>query len=297
MWLILHQLRGHTAAEVFADLRAIPARRLALSFAATVLGYLALAGYDLMALRSLGRRLALRRVVLAAFQGYAFANSLPLAVLVGGAVRRRYYGAWGVSAGETAAVIAFNVVTYTLGLLACAGVALVFWHAGIPASLSLPHVSLRLVGAASIAASLLYIGWCFHGGPELRVLGRTLRPAAPYVAVGQLVVSVLDWTLSGAAMYALIPTSAAVGFGEFFGVFILGQLAALLGQLPGGLGVFDAVVLGLLAPSMRPTAIAGALLAYRIIYYLLPLMLATALLGARELRRALRRRRERGRCK
>jgi len=77
------ELRDHPLREILAELRSFPPLRLILSLAATVLGFLALAGYDAVSLAALGRRLPFRRVALAAFLGYAFANSLPLSVVAG----------------------------------------------------------------------------------------------------------------------------------------------------------------------------------------------------------------------
>jgi uncharacterized membrane protein YbhN (UPF0104 family) len=99
----------------------------------------------------------------------------------------------------------------------------------------------------------------------------------------QIAVSLADWILSGAALFVLLPGSHPVAFFGFFGLFILSQVAALIAQVPGGLGVFEAVMLATLVPPLTAPALFGALLAYRVIYFFLPLIVAVALLGTREI--------------
>jgi len=89
--------------------------RLLLALAATALGYLALAGYDAISLAYLDRRLPFRRVVYAAFLGYAFANSLPLSVVTGATVRYRLYSQWGLARSQAARVVTLNTITYAVG--------------------------------------------------------------------------------------------------------------------------------------------------------------------------------------
>jgi phosphatidylglycerol lysyltransferase len=121
---VLHtELRNHPLHEILSELRSFSPLRLLLALGATALGYLALAGYDAVSLAALGRHLPFRRVAYAAFLGYAFANSLPLSVVTGGAVRYRLYSQWGIERGDAARVITLNTITYVVGLLASAGAA------------------------------------------------------------------------------------------------------------------------------------------------------------------------------
>lgn len=102
-------------------------------------------------------------------------------------------------------------------------------------------------------------------------------------ALAQLGVSAADWVFSGAALYVLLPQ--VVPFHVFFAVFLLGQIAALVAQVPAGLGVFEAVMLWSLAPAISAPAMLVGLAGYRVIYFLLPLLLATAVWAVTEIRR------------
>jgi hypothetical protein len=96
-------------------------------------------------------------------------------------------------------------------------------------------------------------------------------------------VSSFDWLLSATALYVLFPAKAGLTFPGFLGVFLLAQIVALLSLLPGGLGVFEAILLILLPTERRPPVVLASLLIYRVIYYLLPLLAAATLLGVRSL--------------
>jgi glycosyltransferase 2 family protein len=287
VWVLRHELETVTVHQILVELQSIAPRRLGASVLLTVLGYLALSGYDWLGLEHLGRTLRWRRVIFASFVSFALANNLPFAFVVGGSVRYRLYSGWGVPAGETAALVLFNIVTYALGLTAAAALAFTAAPAEVPRLLHLPFSSTRPLGLVALALLLGYLAWSWRGG-RLRRGGRSLTPPPLTTSLKQIVVSLADWVLSGAALFVLFPHTQAISFSGFFGIFILGQIAALVAQLPGGLGVFEAVMLATLTPTIAPATVAGALIAYRVIYFFLPLALAAGLLAVREIVRLLR---------
>jgi uncharacterized membrane protein YbhN (UPF0104 family) len=281
---VLHsELREHSLNEILSELRRFPRVRLLLAVAATVLGYLAFAGYDAVSLAYLGRRLPFYRVAYAAFLGYAFANSLPLSVVTGASVRYRLYSHWGIGRGQAARVITLNTVTYLVGLLGTAGVAFAVQPVLVPGFLRLPLHTARPLGIFCLLLVSAYLAWSTRSGGALRIWRWDLPRPTFRRALAQIAVSSADWVLSGAALYVLLPR--LVPFHVFFAVFLLGQIAALVAQVPAGLGVFEAVMLWCLSPAIRAPTMLVALAGYRIVYFLLPLVLATAVWGVHEARR------------
>lgn len=67
----------------------------------------------------------------------------------------------------------------------------------------------------------------------------------------------------------------------FAGVFAMAVVGGLVSQVPGGLGVFETLLL-LALPGIPTTQLLGALLAWRGLYYLAPLVVAALLLAADE---------------
>jgi uncharacterized membrane protein YbhN (UPF0104 family) len=152
VYVLRTELHDHPLSEILAELRSFPPVRLVLCIVATILGYLALAGYDAISLATLGRRLPWRRVLYAAFLGYAFANSLPLSVVTGAAVRYRLYAQWGIHRTDAARVVTLNTVTYVVGLLASAGLAFTLQPVLVPGFLHLPLHTARPVGLVCLTA-------------------------------------------------------------------------------------------------------------------------------------------------
>jgi uncharacterized membrane protein YbhN (UPF0104 family) len=286
---VLHsELRNHPVHEILTELRSFPPLRLALALAATVAGYLALAGYDAVSLAALGRRLPFRRVAYGAFLGYAFANSLPLSVVTGAAVRYRLYSQWGIAKGDAARVITLNTITYVVGLLASAGLAFALQPVLMPGFLRLPLHTARPLGFVCLAVVGAYLIWSARRGGDLKLWRWELPRPSFRRALAQIGVSFADWVFSGAALYVLLPHR--VPFHVFFAVFLLGQMAGLVAQVPAGLGVFEAVMLWGLTPALKTASVLIALVGYRLVYFLLPLLLAAAVWLMREGRRWYRRR-------
>jgi uncharacterized membrane protein YbhN (UPF0104 family) len=105
------------------------------------------------------------------------------------------------------------------------------------------------------------------------------------LSLSQIGLSTLDWCLVGSVCYVLLPASSALSYPAFLGIFVLAQVIGLISHVPGGIGIFDTVMLLLLSPALPVSAVAAPLLAYRGIYYVLPLMVAAVLFAAHELTR------------
>lgn len=286
-WLLRHVLQKYNLSEVTGVLHEMPWWRLEASLVITALGYAALVAHDYLALMMIRRKLPIRHVALAAFVAYAFANSAPLSFAVGGALRYRYYSRWGLSSRATTRVVAIGLTTYALGLMFSAALALTAGAYRLPHILHLPFQTSRPLGIIAGAIFVGYIAWVV-------VRERTGRPArrrrrATFLnTLSQIGVSLADWTLSAGALYVLLHTAQPAAVTTFFGVFILGQLVALIAQIPGGLGVFDALMVWGLEPGVRAPITLAALVAYRLIYFLLPLIAATGILATSELKHATR---------
>jgi phosphatidylglycerol lysyltransferase len=284
LWVIHHALADYHYQDILRQLRAIPAPRLAAALILTGLSYLVMTAYDRLAISYVGHPLERGKVPFASFISYAFSNNIGLSLLTSGSIRYRLYSAWGLSAEEIARVVGFTVVTFWLGLLATGGTVFLSEPLILPAGSHLPLVSIHALGLLSLAAVAGYLLLVGLRRVPFRLRGWEFQLPAPRLALGQLLVGALDWVLAGSVLYALLPASAPISFGQWLGVFMLAQLVALISHVPGGLGVFESLVLTF-APDVPVDTLIGALLVYRGIYYLLPLGLAALLLGWRELRR------------
>ena len=283
LWVLHHELRAYSYKEVVAALRGLPHWRLALGLLLTIASYGVLTGYDTLAFRYLGHALRYEQIALASFVGYAFSHNVGASFLGGGAIRYRLYSSWGLSASEIATIVAFNGITFWLGFLVLTGFALVLEpSAALPAA-TFSRGTESAIGVACVALVALYVGWSAVRRTPVRWRTFEIRIPPLDLTLIQLTLSTLDWALAGSVLYALLPSSPTLGFPGFLAAFLLAQVAGLASHLPAGLGVFETVIMVGLAPHLPGSTVLGSLVAYRVLYYLLPLVAAGVLLGLHEL--------------
>ena len=270
------ELQTLTWQGLTAELSNIPPLHLGLAALLTAVNYGVLTGYDFLAFAYVGKRLPWRRVVIVSFLAYAISNNVGFAMVSGASVRYRFYTRWGVTAEELSRIVLSYVVTFWLGLLLIGGLSLVFSR--LPRELGpIVPTLVRPIGWLLILASAGYVAAAvFRLGP-IRLRRVELSLPKPGLAVAQLAISALDWTVAGAVLYALLP-SDSVPFLALMGAFLASQLIGLASHVPGGVGVFEGLLVLLLRPFIPSSALLPALIAYRVVYYLLPLAVATVVL-------------------
>src|SRR5262249_42038791 len=146
LFLLHHTLRDVHYRDIARELRELAWTSILLALTTTALGYGALTLYDTLACRYVGRPLAYRQTAFASFVGYAFSPSLGIPAVTGGAIRFRLYTAWGLSATEVGAILAFNGLTFWLGFSVVGGILLLVDPPHVPETLPLAVHSLRGVG-------------------------------------------------------------------------------------------------------------------------------------------------------
>lgn len=282
LWMLHRFTREVNYHQVRQYVQSLPHGRFLLAALLTTLGYGAMTLYDRFALISIGRSLPWRRVGLIAFISYAFSNAVGMSLLVSGSIRYRFYFQNGLSGGEVARVVLFCTMSFWLGLLALTGVTLLF--VPLPPDLPLAAVSV-FVAVALIAVPL---GWLAAAGcirRPFKLWRWRFRLPSLRMAAAQILIGALDWWLAAAVLYVLMPDALNFGFGHFLAIFVIAQMVGLISHVPGGLGVFEAVMLAGFGATGNHALVApvlGALAAFRVIYYLLPLCAATVLILQRE---------------
>lgn len=270
--------------DVKAALAALPPSRIALAAGFTALSYLALTFYDVIALRIIGRPLPWRTAATASFTSYTLSHNLGLALLTGGSARYRVYTAAGLDGPDVARIVALAGATFWVGVLAVTGVALAA-HDG---ALALPGLTLgaeqaHALGYAVIAVIAAAFALTWRRGAPARLFGVALPLPGPRQFAAQLLIAAADLACASAALFVLLPGAAPALLPAFVLAYALGITATVVTHVPGGIGVFEAVVLAVL-PGDK-VALLAALVAYRVLYYLAPLVLGIVLLAWHEGRR------------
>jgi phosphatidylglycerol lysyltransferase len=283
--LLQHQLSAYHYRDLMRQVWTLPHSHLALALLVTAAAYAVLPGYDAIALAYVDHPLPIRRIAFGSFIAYALSYSLGFPLLSGGPVRYRFWSIWGLSTSEIAQAISFAGATFIIGMIAVAGFVFVLEPTSTIQLLRLPFGSLKPLGGLCLALVATYLVLGASGLRTFRLFGWEFPVPTTRLALAQLLVAVIDWTAAGAVLFVLLPPGYRLSFLPVLGVFLLAQFAGILSHVPGGLGVFEAIVVLLLKPYVPAASIVGSLLAYRAIYYLLPLVIAVAFLIAFEARR------------
>ncbi|MEH2432738.1 MAG: lysylphosphatidylglycerol synthase domain-containing protein [Nostoc sp.] len=284
LWAIANELHEYNYRDILNALAAIPKSRLSWAIWLTALGYLVMIGYDILGFSYINRSLSWNKIALTSFISSAFSNTIGFALLTGSAIRYRFYTNWGVSAVAIAQVIAFANFTFWLGMFAVAGFLFVINPLKIPTQLHLPFATVRPIGVIFLLLVAIYlIGSIFIKQP-LIIRGQEFRFPSFKISLVQIAISSFDWILAAAVLYALLPSNIFLSYLDFLGIYLLAMFAGVVSNVPGGLGVFETIILLILSSKVSAAAVLGSMLAYRGVYYFLPLLLAAGLLGLYEIR-------------
>lgn len=269
------------------EVATLPAAALAGCVLLTLASYTALVGYDLSALRWIGARLPLARAAMGSFIGFAFSNTLSFTAFSGGAIRYRLYTSAGLSGMQVAKAVFFLSTAFMVGISLVGSVGLWLAPERAAAVLHLPPAAVRtLAMAVAVSLPVLLLAAALWRRP-LVLFGREITLPGSKLLLMQLVISTADIAFSAGALYVLLPADTPVGFAAFAGVYCAAIVLGLLSHLPGGIGVFDGIMVLALADAVPAERMGAALLVYRAVYYLLPLLAAVVLLAGHE-GRALR---------
>jgi len=282
LWVLHQELKTYHFRDIVQYLRDLPAHQLLTALTLTFLSYIVMTGYDILAIKYIHHPLEYTRIALASFIGYAFSNNVGLSMIAGASVRYRLYSGWGLSAFDITRVVAFCTLTLWLGFFTLGGLVFLLEPVAISKTIHLPFGSARLLGILLLLVVAAYfVGSVFRKQP-IKIREWEFSLPSVRLSFAQTGIAVFDWALAGSVLFALMPSASSLSYPEFIAVYMTAQLAGLVSQVPGGLGVFETIVLVLLSPHLPGSDILGALIAYRGVYYLFPLGLAAVLLGTEE---------------
>ncbi|WP_432492815.1 bifunctional lysylphosphatidylglycerol flippase/synthetase MprF [Kineococcus auxinigenes] len=285
--VLLHRtFRHHSWAELGGDLLALGPGTALAALGATAVSYLAMTGYDALALRYVGHPLPYRRYGLASFVATAFGNNLGASAVVGAALRARVYSSWRVPGSAITRIVGFNLVTLVLGAAVLAGGGMLHDPLKAGRALHLHGAAVLVLGSLLLVSVAGYLLWACAGRP-IGWRGRRVDRPSPGLAVAQVVLSTFEWLTMAAALHVLLPAEDRLPFLAFAVAFSIATVAGLVSGVPGGLGVFETALVVLIGPTTSPAGLAVALVAYRLCYFVLPLLLATVLLVVHEARRGV----------
>jgi phosphatidylglycerol lysyltransferase len=283
IYVVQKEFRNLRLEDIATAVSAIPVHALAISFLWTVLSYGVLTFYDRLGTIYAGHKVSYRRVAFASFCAYALSHNLGFAAVSGAAVRYRLYAHWGLTPLQIAKTVAFCSLTFGLGGMVLGGAILFLEPGSIPFfGEHLPHLVMYAIGAALWAIVGGYVTLSRVVG-SIRLFGHAVNLPGWRMAVVQVVLATVDVAITASIFYALLPPVPGLTWLIFLGVYVASYTAGLAANLPGGIGVFDTAMLLGLTPYLDAAPVLGAIVVFRLYYYVIPLFLAGGLFAGNEL--------------
>jgi glycosyltransferase 2 family protein len=274
--------------EVLAIVRRTNPGLIALALLLVATSYGSLTLYDLLALRTIKRPdVPYRIAALASFTSYPIAHGLGAVALISPVIRYRIYSCNGLGAIDVANICFLTGLTFWLGNLTALGLSLLIDPGAISLFDYLPRELNRWLAAALLLGVVGFLVWSWLSPRSTGTRRWPVRlPSGPLVLL-QIAIGVVDLGAAALAMYVLIPDGLNIDIFRLTTVFIAATLLGFASHAPAGLGVFDAtILLGLGGEDKEP--LIAALLMFRLLYHLLPFVLALGLFGTVEAWRSIR---------
>lgn len=280
LWVLRHEVKSVNFNDVLLYLQQMPSSHFFLAFLAAMGSYFALTLYDVLGLRHIDKPLSYPKTALTSFIAYTVSHNIGAAPLTGGGIRYRLYSAWGLTAGESANVLVTCGVTFWVGFLTMGGMFFflkppdlsALESPSMPSTLHLPFSSVASAGIFCVLAVTAYLLSAVFVKKTIKILKWKFHSPSIGLALSQMVVGSLDWACSGTALYLLLPPNS-LSYPSFLAIYLLCQIIGFASQVPGGLGVLETLLLLLLSPILPAADIAGALVAFRLVFYWIPLVL------------------------
>jgi glycosyltransferase 2 family protein len=288
VFALTHALKNVDYDEVFAVVRRTNAGLIALALMLVAISYGSLTLYDLLALRTIGRKdIPYRIAALASFTSYPIAHGVGAVALISPVIRYRIYSCNGLGAVDVANICFLTGLTFWLGNLTALGLSLFYESGAISLMDYLPPQLNRLLAAALLLGIVTFLVWSWLSPRSIGTRRWPVRlPSGPMVLL-QIAIGIVDLGAAALAMHVLIPAGMNIGIFRLTAVFIAATLLGFASHTPAGIGVFDAAILIGLGGEDREPLIA-ALLMFRFLYHFLPLVMALGLFGGVEGWRSLR---------
>jgi uncharacterized membrane protein YbhN (UPF0104 family) len=274
-YLLVRYARGVDWAEVRNSLLELPRSVLLQAAALAALSHVVYSLLDLVGRYYTGHRLGKRKTMQVSYISYAF--NLNLGSLVGGiGFRYRLYSRLGLRYGQITRILTLSMITNWLGYILLAGLVFVIAPLQLPPNWKLDTEELRLLGVVLLGACFGYLMLCaFSRQRSWNVRGHEIDLPSAHMAFAQLAISCTHWLFMAAVPWVLL--QGQVDFPTALSVLLIAAIAGVILHIPAGLGVTEAVFIALLSHRIPEHQLLGALLAYRAVFYLAPLIVGALL--------------------
>ena len=282
VWVLSRELRTISLADVLVQFGSYSAGFVVTAILLVILDYFVLTWYDFTALTYVGAKPDYKTIAPISFSAFAIGHNVGLASLSGGAIRYRAYSLIGLSTSQIAITLVFISLTFALGSSALLGITLLIEPESSMPALPFEPLTMRLGGVLLLALPIGYLVWISFKHLPVKIKDWTFTPPSLKVGLAQLGLSCVDVVLTSTILFVLLRATTDINYFVFLGVYLLAMGAGTLSNIPGAIGVFESVFFVLL-PGIPVPELVAAMIAFRLIYYLVPLIFALLIIVVREI--------------
>ncbi len=275
-YVLFRTFQRISVAEVLENMRRVPASTLALAVACTAGVLLTLSLYEVVVVRYVKHCIGRARPMITALIAFPLGHAVGQAMLSGGAIRYRMYSPAGFTAMEVGATVLLCNLPYALGFGLLFDLALVFGAEQLAPLFRISSHWLLLLGCLGLAKDVGYLVFVWKRKSPIRLGGWAVNVPTMKLTAVQLVVGIIDVVLVSSVLYLLLPDAARIAYLPFLAVYLASVLVGVLSHVPAGLGVIESMLL-LLLPHVPPAELLAAVLLYRVIFEILPVLMSLAI--------------------
>ncbi len=272
LWTLDKQLHNLRSSYVIQNIASVPLSHIGIAVFFTILSYIALTGYDYLAARHINNPLPYKQIARISFISTSISYSVGFNFLAGSSLRYRLYSRYGLTLPQIWDIIVFCVSTFWIGFCFVAGLLFTFYPVKLSIYMPVIPIPLNIVGFLLLMFLATYFSLSFWKR-DLKIKRYRIRIPEPKIVFLQLALASVDYLLSGSIIYFLLPSNPQLTLLHVLVFFALAQLIGLISTVPGGLGVFETLMLFMLEPYFDPIDIIRPLLFFRAIYYFVPFLL------------------------
>lgn len=281
VWVLVRTFQRIAFADVIAQMRAVPGTTLLVAALCAAGAFTTLACYEVAVVRYVKHCIGRARPMVTAFIAFPLGHAVGQAMLSGGAIRYRMYTPAGFSATEVGATVLLANLPYALAFGLFLDVALVVAADTLEPLFRISSGWLRVLGCIGLAKDLGYVLLVALRRKPVRLGGWAVSLPTPAMTLLQYAVGFIDVALVSSVLFLLLPESAGISYLPFLAVYLASVLAGVLSHVPAGLGVLESMLL-LLLPDVPPEQLLAAVLIYRVLYEIVPVLFALLLWGVFE---------------
>jgi uncharacterized membrane protein YbhN (UPF0104 family) len=281
LWVLYRTFQRISLADVLAQMRAVPWHTLLAAAMCAAGAFLTLALYEIVVVRYVKHCIGRAKPMITALIAFPLGHAVGQQMLSGGAMRYRMYTPAGFTAMEVGATALLCNLPYALAFGLLLDVSLVLAADRLAPLFRFSSEWLVLLGCIGLAKDVGYLLLVIFRRAPVRLGGWSVNLPTPAMTALQYVVGVIDVIFVSSVLYMLLPESAQLAYLPFLAVYLASVLVGILSHVPAGLGVLESMLL-LLLPDVPPEQLLASVLMYRVIYEIIPLLVALALWGSYE---------------